>query len=106
MPKILVTGGAGYIGSITTHHLLKRGFEVVVADDLSRGHRRNVPPNILQVVRLQDTAALTTLLQGVDAVIHFAAYIAIGESTREPELYYANNVGASPALRSHGPAPT
>jgi UDP-glucose 4-epimerase len=98
MPKILVTGGAGYIGSITTHHLLKRGYEVLVADDLSRGHRDSVPPEILHVVRLQDTAALTTLLQDVDAVIHFAAYIAVGESTREPELYYANNVGASLSL--------
>ena len=98
MPKILVTGGAGYIGSITAYHLLKRGFEVLVADDLSRGHRHAVPPEILNVVRLQDTAALTALLQGVDAVIHFAAYIAVGESTREPELYYANNVGGSLSL--------
>src|ERR1035437_10244693 len=98
MPKILVTGGAGYIGSITAYHLLKRGFEVLVADDLSRGHRHSVPPEILNVVRLQDTAALTELLQGVDAVIHFAAYIAVGESTREPELYYANNVGGSLSL--------
>jgi UDP-glucose 4-epimerase len=98
MPKILVTGGAGYIGSITAWHLLRRGFEVLVVDDLSRGHRETVPPEILQVVRLQDTAALTTLLQGVDAVVHFAAYIAVGESTREPELYYANNVGGSLSL--------
>lgn len=98
MPKILVTGGAGYIGSITTHHLTKRGFEVLVADDLSRGHREAVAANLLNVVRLQDTAALTKLLQGVDAVVHFAAYIAVGESTREPELYYANNVGGSLSL--------
>ena len=98
MPKILVTGGAGYIGSITAYHLLKRGFNVVVADDLSRGHRETVPAEILNVVRLQGTAALTTLLQGVDAVIHFAAYIAVGESTREPELYYSNNVGGSLSL--------
>jgi UDP-glucose 4-epimerase len=98
MPKILVTGGAGYIGSITTHHLLKRGFEVLVADDLSRGHRDTVPPNLLHEIRLQDTAALTKLLEGVDAVVHFAAYIAVGESTREPELYFANNVGGSLSL--------
>ena len=98
MPKILVTGGAGYIGSITAYHLLKRGFEVLVADDLSRGHRQSVPPEILNVVRLQDTTALTRLLEGVDAVIHFAAYIAVGESTREPELYYSNNVGGSLSL--------
>jgi UDP-glucose 4-epimerase len=98
MPKILVTGGAGYIGSITTHHLLKRGFDVIVADDLSRGHRETVPADLLNVVRLQDTAALTKLLQGVDAVVHFAAYIAVGESTREPEMYFANNVGGSLSL--------
>ncbi len=98
MPKILVTGGAGYIGSITAHHLLKRGFDVLVADDLSRGHRHSVPPDILRIVRLQDTAALTKLLEGVDAVVHFAAYIAVGESTREPELYFANNVGGSLSL--------
>jgi UDP-glucose 4-epimerase len=98
MPKILVTGGAGYIGSITIHHLVKRGFEVLVADDLSRGHRQSVPPDLLHVVRLQDTGALTELLQGVDAVVHFAAYIAVGESTREPELYYSNNVGGSLSL--------
>ena len=42
MPKILVTGGAGYIGSVTTHYLLKRGFEVIVVDDLSRGHLENI----------------------------------------------------------------
>lgn len=98
MPKILVTGGAGYIGSITTYHLRRRGFDVLVADDLSRGHRDAVPPEILNVVRLQDTAVLTTLLRGVDAVVHFAAYIAVGESTREPELYYANNIGGSLSL--------
>ena len=98
MPKILVTGGAGYIGSITAHHLLKRGFEVLVVDDLSRGHRHAVPQNLLHVVRLQDTGALTKLLEGVDAVVHFAAYIAVGESTREPALYFANNVGGSLSL--------
>ena len=98
MPKILVTGGAGYIGSITTHHLLKRGYEVLVADDLSRGHRHNVAPERLHVVRLQDTAALAKLLEGVDAVVHFAAYIAVGESTREPELYFSNNVGGTISL--------
>jgi UDP-glucose 4-epimerase len=98
MARILVTGGAGYIGSITAHHLVKRGFEVLVADDLSRGHRHTVPPNLLHVVRLQDTAALTELLAGVDAVVHFAAYIAVGESTREPALYFANNVGGSLSL--------
>jgi UDP-glucose 4-epimerase len=98
MPKILVTGGAGYIGSITTLHLLRRGFEVAVIDDLSRGHRGNVPPECLNVLRLQDTGEVTKLLAGVDAVVHFAAYIAVGESTREPELYFSNNVGGTVSL--------
>jgi len=98
MPKIIVTGGAGYIGSITAWHLRKRGFEVLVADDLSRGHRDAVPANLLHVIRLQDTTALAKLLEGVDAVVHFAAYIAVGESTREPALYFANNVGGSLSL--------
>ncbi len=103
MPKILVTGGAGYIGSVTTHYLLKRGFEVIVVDDLSRGHRENIalsgvaPANFHQM-RLQQTGALTPLLSGVDAVVHFAAYIAVGESTREPALYYSNNVGGTLSL--------
>jgi UDP-glucose 4-epimerase len=98
MPKILVTGGAGYIGSLTTYQLRERGFDVVVVDDLSRGHRHNVPPEILHVVHLQDTPALLPLLEGVDAVVHFAAFIAVGESAREPELYFSNNVGGSLSL--------
>src|SRR5258708_7497163 len=98
MPKILVTGGAGYIGSITTLHLRRRGFEVAGIDDISRGHRENVPPECLHVLRLQDTDGVTKLLGGVDAVVHFAAYIAVGESTREPELYFSNNLGGTVSL--------
>jgi UDP-glucose 4-epimerase len=98
MPKILVTGGAGYIGSIATHHLLRQGHDVIVVDDLSRGHRHNVAPERLRVLRLQDTAALIPLLEGVDAVMHFAAVIAVGESTREPEFYFSNNIGGSLSL--------
>jgi UDP-glucose 4-epimerase len=98
MPRILVTGGAGYIGSITTRHLLDRGYDVVVVDDLSRGHRQSVPPERLRVVSLQDAAELAPHLAGVDAVIHFAGYIAVGESTREPELYFSNNVGGTLVL--------
>jgi UDP-glucose 4-epimerase len=98
MPKILVTGGAGYIGSITIRHLIARGYEVVVVDDLSRGHRHSVPAELLRIVSLQDTDALAQAMDGVDAVVHFAAYIAVGESTREPELYFANNVGGTLSL--------
>ena len=98
MPKILVTGGAGYIGSVTSYLLRQRGFDVLVADDLSRGHRHNVPPELLRVVHLQETSALAPLLEGVDAVVHFAAFIAVGESAREPELYFSNNVGGTLSL--------
>jgi UDP-glucose-4-epimerase GalE len=96
--RILVTGGAGYIGSITSTQLIGKGHNVIVLDDLSRGHRHNVPPERLHVVRLQDRGEVEALLTGVDAVIHFAAYIAVGESAREPEMYFSNNVGGSLSL--------
>ena len=100
MAKILVTGGAGYIGSHTVYLLLKSGFDVTVVDDLSRGHVHNVPLKRLRELRLQDTEALIDLCDTVkfDAVIHFAAYIAVGESTEQPELYFSNNVGGSLSL--------
>jgi UDP-glucose 4-epimerase len=100
MAKILVTGGAGYIGSHTTHLLLGRGHDVQVVDDLTRGHRHNVAPERLRVLNLLDKEKLTALLRGgrFDAVIHFAAYIAVGESTKVPELYFANNVSGSISL--------
>jgi UDP-glucose-4-epimerase GalE len=99
MPKILVTGGAGYIGSHTVHFLTKRGFDVTVVDDLSRGHAHNVEGTKFHKLRLQDTAALTDLLrEGFDAVIHFAAFIAVGESTKKPEMYFGNNVCGTMSL--------
>ncbi|HLX45670.1 MAG TPA: UDP-glucose 4-epimerase GalE [Bryobacteraceae bacterium] len=98
MPKILVTGGAGYIGSVTSRHLIDRGYQVVVVDDLSRGHRHSVPGELLRVISLQDADALARALEGADAVMHFAAYIAVGESTREPELYFSNNIGGTLSL--------
>ena len=100
MPKILVTGGAGYIGSITAHLLARRGYNVVAVDDLSRGHRHNVGRLPFHKLNLADTAALADLLarEAVDAVIHFAAYIAVGESTQKPELYFSNNVAGTLSL--------
>ncbi|HXF28092.1 MAG TPA: NAD-dependent epimerase/dehydratase family protein, partial [Bryobacteraceae bacterium] len=99
MPKILVTGGAGYIGSHTTHLLNQRGYEVVVADDLSRGYEHNIRGEFHRLA-LADTELLTKLLTDghFDAVIHFAAYIAVGESTKVPELYFSNNVGGTLSL--------
>jgi len=100
MPKILVTGGAGYIGSNTAHLLVRRGFDVMVVDDLSRGHAHNVAGIPFRRLNLSDTSALTDVLarEKPDAVIHFAAYIAVGESTQNPELYFSNNVGGSISL--------
>jgi len=108
MPNILVTGGAGYIGSHTSHLLLERGYDVTVADNLVRGHRHNVPGDRLTLVDMRDASALRALFERVrfDAVIHFAAVIAVGESTTHPEFYFANNTGGTlnllEAMRSVG----
>jgi UDP-glucose-4-epimerase GalE len=98
--RILVTGGAGYIGSNTTLVLLDSGYDVVVADNLSRGHREAVDPARLREIDLLDTDALAALLERepCDAVIHFAAYIAVGESMKIPEVYFRNNVAGSLSL--------
>jgi UDP-glucose-4-epimerase GalE len=102
MTKILVTGGAGYIGSHTVHFLRKRGYDVTVIDDLSRGHEHNVEPNQFHRLNLSQTDALADLMtrEQFSAVIHFAAYIAVGESTQKPELYFANNVSGTISLLS------
>ncbi len=98
--RILVTGGAGYIGSHTVRLLLEQGHEVTVVDNLSKGYRHNVPGKILNKLDICDTRALAELMRQVrcEAVIHFAAYIAVGESMREPERYFANNTGGSLSL--------
>lgn len=100
MANILVTGGAGYIGSHTVYFLRKSGHEVTVVDNLSRGHKANVPGGILRVMDLRETAKLADLMKErqCQAVIHFAAYIAVGESTKAPELYFSNNVAGSASL--------
>ena len=98
--KILVTGGAGYIGSHTVRLLLKQGHDVTVVDNLSKGYRHNVPADRLHELDLSDTAALVRLMKEkqCDAVIHFAAFIAVGESMREPASYFTNNVAGSLSL--------
>ena len=100
MARILVTGGAGYIGSHTRYFLEKSGHSVVVVDDLSRGFEQAVPAGALRQVNTLDTAKLTALLrqERIEAVIHFAAYISVGESTQRPELYFSNNVCGSLSL--------
>ena len=98
--KILVTGGAGYIGSHTVQLLLRQGYDVAVVDNLSKGYRHNVPPERLYQLDLAETQALAELMRQVkpDAVIHFAAFIAVGESMRDPARYFSNNVGGSLSL--------
>src|ERR1700737_3541333 len=92
--RILVTGGAGYIGSVVAEALLQAGHDVVVFDNLSRGHRQAVPKNAELVVGdLADRACLDQLLRSrtVDAVMHFAALIEAGESMKAPEEFFRNN---------------
>ena len=89
----MVIGGAGYVGSHTVRKLVRSGHEVVVYDNLSRGHRPSVPEGIFVKGELSDREALQRVLvqYGIDAVMHFAAYALVGESVRLPELYYRNN---------------
>ena len=92
--RVLVTGGAGYIGSVVAEELLQAGHDVVVFDNLSRGHRQAVPKNAELVVGdLADRACLDQLLQSrrIDAVMHFAALIEAGESMKAPEEFFRNN---------------
>ena len=95
-----MTGGAGYIGSNTTLQLLDAGYDVVVIDNLSRGHREAVDPARLRVADLLDTDAIVKVMEErpCAAVIHFAAYIAVGESMKIPEVYFRNNVSGSLSL--------
>ena len=99
-PRILVTGGAGYIGSNTTLQLLDAGFDVVVVDNLSRGHRGAVEAARLREVDLLDTDGLVRVMEErpCQAAIHFAAFIAVGESMKSPEVYFRNNTAGSLSL--------
>lgn len=97
--KLLVTGGAGYIGSVVSALLLEAQHEVVVLDDLSTGHEDAVPAGA-RLVRgtLRDTAADVLGGAGFDAVLHFAAKSLVGESVQKPGLYWDKNLGESLAL--------
>ncbi|MEV6568855.1 UDP-glucose 4-epimerase GalE [Streptomyces kronopolitis] len=92
--KYLVTGGAGYVGSVVAAHLLQAGHEVTVLDDLSTGHREGIPAGARFVEgRIQDAAKW--LDPSYDAVLHFAAFSQVGESVADPEKYWRNNVGGT-----------
>jgi UDP-glucose 4-epimerase len=97
---ILVTGGAGYIGSHVVLQLRARGERVVVLDDLSRGFRRAVLDAPLVVGRVGDRDAVLALLRAhaVDTVMHFAAFTIVPESVREPLKYYGNNTCSTRTL--------
>ncbi len=98
---ILVTGGAGYIGSVMVETLLGSGFAVVVADDLSRGHAEAVPAGVpLLRGNVGDARFLDDLFTAhrIEAIFHFAASSLVGESMRNPGLYFGNNVGGVLAL--------
>jgi UDP-glucose 4-epimerase len=94
--KVLVTGGAGYIGSITSAELLAAGHEVVVLDNLYQGHRAAVPPEATFVeADLADRAALARLFADhpdIEGILHFASYTLVGESMERPFMYLRDNV--------------
>src|SRR5450759_445029 len=91
--RILVTGGAGYIGSVTTRALLDRGHDVVVLDTLEKGHRVAVDPRAELVVGdVGDAELLGGVLPSCEAVMHLAGYIEIAESQAQPDRYFDNNL--------------
>ena len=93
--KILVTGGAGYVGSFSVALLVEQGFDVLVYDNLSEGHREAVPAGVpLEVGELADEARLRGAIEkfGPDFVLHFAANALVGESYENPLKYFENNI--------------
>jgi UDP-glucose 4-epimerase len=104
--KLLVTGGAGYVGSVCAAHLVEHGHEVTVLDDLSTGHQDAVPDGARFVQADLGDAADELLAEGFDGVLHFAARSLVGESVVRPELYWYGNVVTTlrllEAMRGHG----
>lgn len=99
--NILVTGGAGYIGSHTVQALLSKGYSAIVYDNLTRGHRLAVPADVkLIIADIRDTELLSRTLREnhIEAIVHFAADSLVGESMQNPSKYYHNNVVATLSL--------
>lgn len=99
--NILVTGGAGFIGSFMTKVLLDKGYHVIVFDSLERGRRDAIDVRAIFIQGdIKDIVALTALFSQnqIDAVMHFAGYISVEESTKNPEVYFQNNIVGSQNL--------
>jgi len=98
--RVLVTGGAGYVGGFTARRLAAAGHRVAVIDDLSKGHAPAAPKGSLVVCDIADRARVAELMraQRTEAVLHFAASASVPESVREPEKYRRNNVLGTSAL--------
>ncbi len=96
--RVLVTGGAGYIGSVVAAQLVAAGHEITVLDDLSTGHADAVPAGATFVKGSLRDCAAEVLADGTDWVLHFAARSLVGESVAEPARYWSSNLGGSVAL--------
>ena len=96
MTRILVNGGAGYIGAVDVHQLLEKGYEVSILDDLSTGHRESIDSRAKFVQgSILDLDVIVDALKSCDGVMHFAGKSLVGESVLKPEMYMENNVGGS-----------
>ena len=96
--RVLVTGGAGYVGSVVAAQLVAAGHEVTVVDDLSTGHADAVPAGAVFVKGTLRDCAAEVLADGTDAVLHFAAKSLVGQSVAEPARYWSANLGGTIAL--------
>lgn len=98
--RILVTGGAGFVGSACLRHLLAHGHEAVAFDNLAQGHAKSVPGDRLIIGDISDTPALVKVMNDfrAEAVMHFAAATYVGESVSNPEYHYRNNIGGTLSL--------
>src|SRR5262245_59777952 len=95
---VLVVGGAGYIGSHAAHTLRRKGYDVIIYDNLSTGHKELAEGFELVVGDIADSAKLSKVLSRCDSVMHFAAHAYVGESVENPRKYYQNNVTAALSL--------